>query len=110
MKLVPNSRFLIHIPDTNTHQHRTRNQKSGTNFALDFHVNIQNRKHFVGKCIVIPAFELLKQNTLSLAANTTHRGCHGGTYCITFRKALKHVCLGKTDQFEQLQCSCGQLI
>ena len=42
------------------------------------------------------AFELLKQSTLSLAATTKLRGCHEGTYCITFREVLKHIWLGKT--------------
>ena len=77
VKMAPDSRFLIHIPNSNPNTH----QESGTNFALDFHfatfglifkienilfVNVYEQRGLI--CTVFSAFELLKQNTLSFAA------------------------------------------
>ena len=48
--------------------------------------------------------KLLKQNTLSLAATTKHRGCHKGK---VFKAYLSRK---DSDQIRQHQCSCGQQV
>ena len=55
-------------------------------------VNVYERRGLI--CTVFPAFELLNQNTLSLAATMKHRGSRIELPSESLKK--KHVWLGKT--------------
>ena len=90
MKCVPDSRFLILIPNTTlTHSptlgSETRDQEPPSHLItilLLSDINILFVNEYERRSLirtVFPAFKSLKQNTLSLAATTEYRGCYEGT-------------------------------
>ena len=94
LKLVPDFRFLIHIPNTNPNF----NSNTDQNFfpICGFCINIQIRKHFVytfvRENIILKfdrRFNLCNQIPLSFIINSCE--CHV-KHAFTFRKVLNHSC------------------